>query len=534
METTEVLIVGAGPVGLTLALECARHGVSFQIVDAAPKPSDKSKALAVWSAAQEVFSALGVLDPIREEGFHPAGVRVSSRKRTLVRVPSGKYVDSPYPDVVLIPQSSTERILLERLTAMGHAVSRPVEFVTLTQDASGVSSLLRTPEGVEETVHSQFVVGCDGAHSAVRHAVHATFAGKANPECFVLCDAEVSGSIPQEVMIYVSRHGALPMFPIRERVWRIISTREDAAGTAPPTLEEMQEHLNERGPGGLTLSNPEWLSCFRVSERKVERFRHGRVLLAGDAAHIHSPAGGQGMNTGLQDAFNLGWKLAFILKKSCSMDSLLESYHAERSPVVQKVIAEASMRTRLTMFARGPLATLRNLGAAMLGRSERFIEKFAVSTSGTNIHYGASPVIGDDSFWDEDWRSHGFAPGWRIRDASVFAEETRISLLSEVLASGKFTLLLFSGSRPNYRDADLLENLRQEAAGLSSLVGTAGIWRGEHAPDDSWLLDPDGSAHKRFGAENTSIYLVRPDSYVATRSQPANFEPVAKVLAGMK
>ncbi len=528
--------MGAGPVGLSLALECARHDVAFQIVDAAPQPSDKSKALAIWSAAQETFSAMGVLEKMRSEAFLPEAVRFCTPRRTLLRMPTGKFVDSPYPDVLLLPQSTTERILGEKLQQLGHRVLRPLELTGISQDEHGVTATLQNPEGQKQTLRCSYLVGCDGAHSAARHLVGGVFEGKAEPECFVLCDARVSGttSLPPEVLIYLSKNGVLPMFPIRENVWRIISTRDEAAGTAPPTLDEMQEHLDQRGPGGLILSNPEWLSCFRISERKVENFRVGRVLLAGDAAHIHSPAGGQGMNTGVQDAFNLGWKLGLILRKDGDPEVLLNSYHDERSPVARQVIAEASLRTRLGVLTQGPLASVRNLGALVLGHSDRFIKKFAVNFSGVTISYGSSPALGSGESWDEDWQTHGFAVGQRMRDASVESDGLPVLLLSEVLASTKHTLILFSGVRPNYRDADLVESIRQAAAGFSSLLGTIAIWRGDHAPDESWLLDPDASAHKKFGAENSGAYLIRPDGYIAERSQPANFKPIAQVLAALR
>ncbi len=536
MDTTEVLIVGAGPVGLSLALECARHEVAFQIIDAAPQPSDKSKALAIWSAAQETFSAMGVLEKMRSEALLPKGLRFCTSRRTLLRMPTGRFVDSPYPDVLLLPQSSTERILGEKLKQLGHDVIRPLELAGISQDERGVTATLQNPEGQQEACQCSYLVGCDGAHSAARHFVGSVFEGKAQPECFILCDAKVSGktSLPPEVMIFMSKNGVLPMFPIRENLWRIISTRHPAAGTAPPTLDEMQEHLDERGPGGLELSTPEWLSCFRISERKVEKFRAGRVLLAGDAAHIHSPAGGQGMNTGVQDAFNLGWKLGLILRKGGNPEALLDSYHDERSPVARQVIAEASLRTRIGLLTKGPLANLRNLGALALGHSERFIKKFAVNFSGIAISYGKSPALGKGEFWDEDWQSHGFSVGQRMRDARVESDELPVYLLSEVLASTKYTLILFSGLRPNYRDADLVESIRQSAAGFSSLVGTLAIWRGDHSPDESWLLDPDASAHKKFGAGNSSAYLIRPDGYVAERSQPADFKPIAQALAALR
>ncbi len=536
MDKTEVLIVGAGPVGLSLALECVRHEVAFQIIDAAPQPSDKSKALAIWSAAQETFSAMGVLGQMRSEAFLPQAVRICTPRRTLLRMPTGKFVDSPFPDVLLLPQSTTERILTEKLQQWGHKVIRPLELTGIIQDGNSVTATLQNPDGQKTTIACSYLVGCDGAHSAARHFVGAVFEGRAQPECFILCDAKVSGKtlLPPEVLIYLSKKGVLPMFPIRQNVWRIISTRDQAAGTAPPTLDEMQEHLDERGPGGLKLSMPEWLSCFRISERKVGNFRLGRVLLAGDAAHIHSPAGGQGMNTGVQDAFNLGWKLGLILRKGGNPEALLDSYHDERSPVARQVIDEASMRTRLGILTRGPLAVLRNLGAIALGHSDRFVQKFAVNFSGVTISYEASPILGKGTFWDEDWQNHGFRVGHRMRDAGVESDGVPVYLLSEILASTKHTLILFSGMRPNYRDADLVESIRQAAAGYSSLLGTLAIWRGDHAPDESWLLDPDGTAHRKFGAGSSSAYLIRPDGYVAERSQPADFKPVALALAALR
>ncbi len=532
MATPRVLIVGAGPVGLSLALECARRDVPFRLIDSAAEPSTHSKALAIWSAAQEFFSALGVLDRMTGEGLHPAGIRMSNRRRTLLRVPSGEFVDSPYPGPLILPQSATERILAERLVELGHRVERQVELRSLEQDDHSISASLVHADGSMETQRCEYLVGCDGAHSAVRHAVGVKFEGKARPECFILCDAELSGKrmLPQEVFIFLSSRGVLPMFPIRERVWRVISTREAGDGTAPPTIEEMQEHLADRGPRGFTLSNPEWLSCFRISERKVERFRSGRVLLAGDAAHIHSPAGGQGMNTGLQDSLNIGWKLAGILNGGFDPERLLESYHAERSPVAARVIAGASMRTRIATIARSPLAVLRNWIAALAGHSEQAVAKIAVSFSGTGIRYESSPILVPDTKWHEDWHDHGYKPGSKMRDATVYSDGAPISLLREVLASTTHTLIIFSGRRPNYRDADAVASIREQAAGYASLISTWAVWRGEHGPDFSWVLDPEGIAHRRFGAEFLSLCLMRPDGVVAARSQPGDFAVVQEAV----
>lgn len=529
---TEVLIVGAGPVGLTLAIECARHDVAFRIFDAAPLPSDKSKALAIWSAAQEVFAAAGVVDRMLAEGLKPEGIRVCSRSRLLADVSFAGRVDSPYPDPLILPQSHTEKILIERLSELGHTVERPREWMTAREQDGAWVSTIRGPDGAEYEIASRFLAGCDGAHSAVRHFVGATFHGQAVAENFVLCDVEISSDrpIPPCVHLFVSRRGPLPVFPIRERVWRIVSSRGPGEGAAPPTIEEMQDHVDARGPGGWKLSNAEWLACFKVSERKVERFRHGNIFLAGDAAHIHSPAGGQGMNTGVQDAFNLAWKLGAILRQGASADALLESYHAERSPVAAEVIAKAGFRMRAAVLSRGPLAILRNALAALAGRSDKARAMLVSSLSGTGIRYPAGPAVMRDDRWHEDWMNHGFPPGVRIRDAKVFSDDLEVSLLHEVMQTRRHTLLLFSGRKPNYRDADLLDGLRMEAANATTLMTSLAVWEGGHAPDDSWLTDPDGSAHRRFGVDQPAACIVRPDGVVMARSQPAVAALVTEVL----
>jgi 2-polyprenyl-6-methoxyphenol hydroxylase-like FAD-dependent oxidoreductase len=224
----------------------------------------------------------------------------------------GDQVDTPYPDALVLPQCDTERILTKRLEELGWAGRAWNGACLLYAGSKGITAALKQSDGRDEIVRCQFLVGCDGARSTVRQLAGVTFGGESMVEIWVLCDAEIAGSslAPKEAHVFLSPKGPLPLFLIRGNVWRVISTRPASAGLDLPTLSEMQQHLNERGPGGLTLKNPTWLSFFRISERQVDRYVSGNVLLSGDAAHVHSPAGGQGMNTGVQDAFNLGWKLA--------------------------------------------------------------------------------------------------------------------------------------------------------------------------------------------------------------------------------
>jgi hypothetical protein len=364
-----------------------------------------------------------------------------------------------------------------------------------------------------------------------------TFSGESMAEIWVLCDAEIAGSAlaPDEAHIFLSPKGPLPLFPIRGKVWRVISTRPAIAGLDSPTLSEMQQHLDERGPGGLTLKNPSWLSFFRISERQVDRYVSGNVLLAGDAAHIHSPAGGQGMNTGVQDAFNLGWKLALILRTGGDRDTLPKSYHAERHPVAAMVIARAAAQTRMNMIHNAAGRLVRDGLLWFAGRTQKVPRAVALAYSGLDIRYTKSPILSDDTAWHEDWRASGFRPGERPRDVPVYCpvQRRRVSLFKS-LHGTQHVLLLFSGRKPIYRDVDLLESIRCVVAGYWSMVRVLGVWAGDQPPKGEWFLDGDLAAHSRYGADQTALYLIRPDGYVGVRAQPASIPAAVGYLRRLR
>ncbi|MCX7869370.1 MAG: FAD-dependent monooxygenase, partial [Terrimicrobiaceae bacterium] len=380
-----------------------------------------------------------------------------------------------------------------------------------------------------------YLAGCDGAHSAVRQAMGTRFEGRARPDTFILCDARLEGSaaLPPDVLLCTSRKGPLAMIPLRDKVWRVMSTRAGEAGIAPPTLEEMQEQLAERGPAGCELSNPQWLASFRVSERRAELFRQGRIVLAGDAAHIHSPVGGQGMNTGLLDAANLAWKLEAVLRHGGCEEVFLSSYHEERAHAADRVIRDSAARTRLAIGRTGILPAALNLGAWLAGRSRKLRDLMAASLAGTSLQYPPSSVLGADTGWHEDWRDHGFPPGRLVRDVEVSSEGGPLSLLALILSARRMTLLLFSGRRPNYRDAAAVQEIREAVAASNFPVAVLAIWHGRHTPDESWLGDPEAIAHRRFGAYGRSACLVRPDAISALRTQPADWPRTCAFLESL-
>ena len=530
---SDLLIVGAGPVGLTMALACQHFGLSFRIVDKIPAPSGLSKALAVWSAALEMLDVLGVADQFQSRSIRGKGVRICRGRRLLIEVPPGFGVDSPFAELLLLPQCESEAILTEALAAHGITVERGTELVSLDQSPDLVSVGLQHAGKAVETKSFRWIAACDGAHSTVRHLLGAEFEGASLEEIFVLCDAEIEGEIlPDHVHLFWPPSGLLALFPVKKNLWRVITTRESGDPDAEPTLEELQTLLDKRGPGGWTLCNPCWLSKFRISERKAPHYRHGRVFLAGDAAHIHSPAGGQGMNTGMQDAFNLAWKLAFIASGRGNEDLVRDSYHEERSPVAEKVLRDSGRMIRSNSLKNPLLRAVRDQVVQLAGHSRKIKHTIARSLSGLDISYACGGLIADDRPWHEDWRPHGFPPGTRPRDAAVVFQGARTSLFRE-LRSPFFTLALFSGRRPIYRDVDRLAAVRLVAAGYGPLVRVISIWSGDTPPSEEWFLDPDSSAHKKFGVELPSFYLVRPDQYVALRSQPAEASVLHEWLASV-
>jgi len=504
-----------------MALACQRQGLSFRLVEKLREPSGLSKALAVWSAALEMLDGLGVAGGFLGRGIAAKGVRISRGRRCLIEVPAGLGVDSPFPQMILLPQSESERILWEALDARGGKVERGVEVLGLESSASAVTVDLKHAGGHVEKAAFRWLAACDGAHSTVRHLIGAKFDGEAIEDPFVLCDAQIDGEIEEaRAHLFWSAEGLLAIFPVLRGVWRVIATRSDSRLTGEPKLEEIQAILDARGPGGLKLHDPSWLSIFRISERRAASFRHGRVLLAGDAAHIHSPAGGQGMNTGMQDAFNLAWKLSILAAGYGDEDSVLDSYHSERSPVAAKVLADSGRMIR-SNFLRNPLAQfLRDTAASIVSHSEKVKRAMALSLSGLDIHYPKGTFVSDDHAWEEDWRAHGAAPGWRPRDAMVYRSQEPVSLFS-TWHPPLFTLVLFSGQRPIYRDVDRLLAVGLVAEGWATLVRVVRVWSGIEPPAGDWLVDPDGSAHQKFGVQSPAFYLIRPDQYVALRSQPA-------------
>ena len=392
----DVLVIGAGPVGLTMAAELARFGVGVRIVDKAAERSDTSKALVLWSRSLELFDRMGCGEALVAAGFKARAVNIIAGNTEIAHINLDS-LETPHPYELMLSQSDTERLLEQQLNAFGVKVERGVELVRFAADDERVTADLRHSDGREETVDAAWMIGCDGAHSSVRHGLGMEFEGETLPSNWVLADVHLAGSPtkPDELAIYWHEAGVLALFPISPDRYRVVADVGHAnADEHPrdPTLEDVQALIGQRGPGGIQASAPVWLSGFKINERKVTDYRAGRVFLAGDAAHIHSPAGGQGMNTGMQDAFNLAWKLALACRGLASPEPLLGSYSVERSEVGRRVLINSGRLTAVSMLKGGLLQGFRNhIGFLLLGLSP--VRRAMTNTlSELSIGYPQSPL----------------------------------------------------------------------------------------------------------------------------------------------
>jgi 2-polyprenyl-6-methoxyphenol hydroxylase-like FAD-dependent oxidoreductase len=393
---SQVLIVGAGPVGLTMAAELARYGISARIVDKAAQRTDKSKAVVLWSRTLELFDRAKCA-----EAFVAAGNKVDAANivadKTVIGHVNFSEVDSPYPFALMLPQSDTERLLEEHLGRLGINTQRQTELLSFEQKESRIMAVLRNAEGQEEVVQADWLIGCDGAHSAVRHGLGLSFLGNTLQSDWILADLNLSGyPLPTtEMVTYWHEDGVLLVIPMSATRFRIIADLGLSAGGPPvdPTLDQVHAIIDRRGPGGMTTTNPIWLSAFRINERKVSDYRSGRVFVVGDAAHVHSPAGGQGMNTGMQDAFNLAWKLALVCRGEAA-EALLDSFSVERSAVGAEVLKAAGRLTMVATMRNHTAQAVRNLfGRLLLGLAP--VRKAMVDTmSEVSVGYADSPLNG--------------------------------------------------------------------------------------------------------------------------------------------
>jgi len=485
----DLLVVGGGPTGLLMAAEAARHGMKCRVIDKSTGVPKESRALAIQPRTLEVFSFLGIVEKFLAKGLAVHAANQMDGTEKLARI-SFEGLDSPYPFILSLSQSQTEEILREHLTSFGVKLESEVEFLHLRQEENSVISTVRHLDtGKEEEISSAWVVGCDGAHSQVRNALGLSFLGKEIPNAFSLADLEIEWDLPHdEVFAFLGAKRPLITIPMPGlHKYRLVFIREKEQPT-DPTLPEIEHLLKLASERDFRASQLTWATNFFIHTRLVKDYRKGRVFLAGDAAHIHSPAGGQGMNSGLQDAFNLAWKLA-------SGDPLLiDTYSLERHSWAKKLLHATHRITQLVSLKNPLLRASRNtlLKLAMPHMSHEVIR----ALSQISFRYPQSAIAMEKGFFHG-----GPKAGERAPDVPLYSGRIKSNFYSHLQKGPRPTLFLFDAG---------------EEVSLEKFPGAIRI----HRKAGEGLSDPDGSAHERYGAQKPSLYLIRPDLYVGLRSTP--------------
>jgi 2-polyprenyl-6-methoxyphenol hydroxylase-like FAD-dependent oxidoreductase len=535
----DALIVGAGPTGLALATQLQTFRAHFRIIDRQRDRTRESRALAVQARTLELLQMLGLGERLVARGNTSTRLKLHLEGRAVAAVTLGDIgaVDTRFPFILFVSQAETEAVLHDYLTASGVPIERGTELVGFEHDGDGLRCLLQHDDGRREPLRTRFVVGCDGAHSAVRKGSGISFEGGSYPQNFALGDVEADGPLePNAINSFAGGGGVAMFFPLgRPTTWRVIAMAADEPSelqwSSSPgilrdlDLSELQALVDPPTAGAIRLRDPAWLTRFQLHHRQVANYRKGNVFLAGDAAHIHSPVGAQGMNTGIQDAWNLGWKLGLVVR-GLADSRLLSTYEAERWPVGRFLLryTDRLFGTFTRVMSGRRLATWARRIAVphvvphLLG--SRWVRQTAFAfVSELGIRYRESPAVAEG----EPRLREGPLAGDRLPDAEVLVNG-RGNYLQQALAGPHLALLLCGDVRS--WDSTGLDRLRTCYGRVMSThcLGTP-------AGSDGRLVDQHGNAFARLGVRDAAQYLVRPDGYIAFRSAGRSFEQLEQYLA---
>jgi 2-polyprenyl-6-methoxyphenol hydroxylase-like FAD-dependent oxidoreductase len=492
----DVLVVGAGPTGLMLANQLVRRGVRVLIIDRHDGPALQTRALGVQARTLEIYQKLGIVDRALELGKIGTGANIWSQGQRMAHVPlgeTGKAV-TPYPYILILGQDDNERIMGEKLSKLGVAVQWNTELVSIAQEPERVVATLKLPDGATGKIAAAWVAGCDGAHSAVRELNGITFPGAPYEHVFFVADVEATGSmVPDEVNVYLWRESFHLLFPMRGTDhWRVVGIVPEALrGKNGVTFEAVKPSLLKEADAGLSFKSCSWFSTYRIHHRSASHFRDGRCFLLGDAAHIHSPVGAQGMNTGLQDAYNLGWKLALVVKGQAEA-ALLDSYEEERIPVARRLLNTTDWAFKLVVsgsWLAGLLRTkiLARVAAFALGVT--WIQNIAFRTvSQIGIHYRQSALSqSQDGMLKSAPRGGDRFPWLRLK----FQVDGPVEDLFQKLDDLHFHLIVIGQPSPAERSLKSADLLQIHAIPAES-GNDAELARAQIPRPSFYLLRPDG------------------------------------------
>lgn len=497
MRTTDVLIVGAGPTGLMLALWLAHYGVEALVVDRKETTSRESRALGVQARTLETYDMLGLGGLALEQGIPARRVTMWVNRQPLAHAVLGEMGRgrSPYPYMFVMGQDRTEKLLLEALVGLGGRVRWRTTLESLTQQERHVTATLLDDDGRRETVQARYVCGCDGASSSVRHALDIGFPGGTYGQRFFVADVSAHGPLHEgEVGLCLGETGFMAFFPMPgPEHFRVVGVVPAAIADKPdPSFEDVRADVVRRS--GMTVTAVSWFSTYHVHHRVAEAFRRGNGFLLGDAGHIHSPVGAQGMNTGLMDATNLGWKLAAVLKGAADA-RLLDTYAQKRMPFARALVATTDRLFSLVSSPDPWTGPLRAVGVPAL---------FAL---GTHLPFVQRELFG------------------LISQTRVAYHDSALSrgTVGTVRAGDRLPWVRYDDGSTNY---DVLTGLKPHLQVYGAVPEALSRFAAEHHELPLVTL-PDAPAVRAAGLRAGAVYLVRPDGHVAYAT--TSFEPAAFV-----
>jgi 2-polyprenyl-6-methoxyphenol hydroxylase-like FAD-dependent oxidoreductase len=507
METTktDVIIIGAGPTGLSLACQLVRHGIDFVIIEKNEGVTPYSKAIGVQARTLEIYEQIGLAQKAIERGAIAGKARLlaDGEVRGEFDLSNIGLNLSPYPFMLVLEQSKNEQLLYEYLQSYGKEVLWETELESFSQTEAGVTAQVKTAGGASQIIEGKYLVGCDGAKSPVRHALGLEFEGSTFERMFYVADAQIDWSLSHDALhICLSKDSFLLFFPLKgEKRYRIVGVfpEEFTKDEGDVLYEEIESRIKEEAELELDVHDVEWFSTYKVHTRHVDKFSAGSCFLAGDAAHVHSPAGAQGMNTGIQDAYNLAWKMALVLQGSAG-EKLLETYNEERLENAKHLLRTTD---RMFQFGAGSDWFLAFLRTNILPSVAKYILSFdtvkkfvfpLISQIGINYrHSSLSGHAGDENF---KVKAGDRMPYFLIDGESIY----------DKLHQPKFHLLFFSNAQGNFQALKTeLENLSAEIVVIKAS-----------------LLDPQVA--DIFGTDKSFNVLLRPDNYIGFISPEASLD----------
>ncbi len=517
---TDILIVGAGPTGLMLACQLQRFGISFRIIDKQIDRAKESRAFGIQAKSMEIFQNLGLADDFlkRVQVGQKADFYFNGHLQFAINFSNINVQATPFPSIYFLPQSETEQILLDYLQTKQIAVERQSELMAFSQSNQGVTATIKNNISQEnETIICRYLVGCDGAHSIVRTTLGIPFSGASYLQKFILADVEVHWKFPtKNFTVFIGKEGNLLCIPLKNNLNRIMITGMDSPkpDDEPPSLQEIECFFNILARTPVKLDNPVWISRFHLHHRAVENYQLDRTFLAGDAAHIHTPVGAQGMNTGLQDATNLAWKMALVLKYQAP-SALLNTYQAERHPVGQTLVHTTDRIFGWITSKNAVITTLRQyvlpVVMRLLLKSKGIQLSMFNFMSELNIHYPLNSFLVEKTARADKKFLKAPAAGHRAPDAPVID-----TTLFELYKHKPFNILLFNIS------ADSL-NLDKVFALTVKYPELIAIHQFTYSQQLNIVFD-------RYGISQAGIYLIRPDGYIGFRAFGGDLELLLQYL----